>query len=79
MNDRMSLKTIEARLTRGHRVASGLATDSPYDRGTIEMQTPYFQKLGLDLSGYYRGTLNPNISPFIAEIKKPQYTFKGVK
>jgi hypothetical protein len=75
----MSLKTIEARLTRGHRVASGLATDSPYDRGTIEMQTPYFQKLGLDLSGYYRGTLNPNISPFIAEIKKPQYTFKGVK
>ena len=64
---------------KGHQVASGIAKDSPYDRGTIEMQLPFFQKLGLDLSPYYLGTLNISIAPHIFEIKQPQYTFKNVK
>jgi hypothetical protein len=70
---------IQGIVAKGHRVASGLATDSPYDRGTIEMQIPYFQKLGLDLSAYYPGTLNLNISPLTAELKQPEYTFRQVK
>ena len=37
----------------GHQVASGNAQNSPYERGTLEMQLPFFQKLGLDLSGFY--------------------------
>lgn len=75
----MLLETIEGILTQGHRVASGLAPDSPYDRGTIEMQTPYFQQLGLDLRGYYPGTLNLNLSPLTVEVKQPEYTFRQVK
>ncbi len=63
----------------GHRVASGLGEDSPYDRGTIEMQLPFFKQLGLDLSSYFSGTLNISIAPHTFEVKRPQYTFKNVK
>ena len=63
----------------GHQVASGLAKDSPYDRGTLEMQLPFFKDLGLDLSCYFLGTLNISISPYIFTVKQPQYTFKNVK
>ena len=72
-------QTVEGIIGRGHRVASGKASDSPYPEGTIEMQTPYFQKLGLDLSGFYSGTLNISISPKTFTIKQPEYTFKNVQ
>ncbi|MGB3693834.1 MAG: hypothetical protein WA865_15425 [Spirulinaceae cyanobacterium] len=64
---------------QGHQVASGIASDSPYDQGTIKIQLPFFQKLGLDLSPYYLGTLNISIAPHSFAIKQPQYTFKKVK
>ncbi len=63
----------------GHQVASGIAKDSPYERGTIEMQLPFFKRLGLDLSPYYFGTLNISIAPHRFEIKNPKYTFENVK
>lgn len=63
----------------GHRVASGWAEDSPYERGTIEMQLPFFKELGLDLSTYFSGTLNISIAPHTFKIERPQYTFKKVK
>ena len=66
-------------LKSGHRVASGRAKNSPYERGTIEMQMPYFRDLGLDLSGFYWGTLNISIAPYSFELVKPQYTFPLVK
>ena len=63
----------------GHQVASGLAEDSPYSEGTIAMQLPHFQKLGLDLSDYFLGTLNIDITPQKFKILNPQYTFLLVK
>lgn len=63
----------------GHQVASGRAKDSPYERGTIEMQLPFFRNLGLDLSSFFRGTLNISLSPHSFEMLDPEYTFPLVK
>ena len=63
----------------GHQVASGKAKNSPYERGTIEMQLPFFRDLGLDLSMFFRGTLNISLAPHRLELIRPQYTFPLVK
>ena len=63
----------------GHQVASGISPNSPYALGTLEMQLPHFQKLGLDLSEYYLGTLNISIAPHKFKIQNPKYTFPLVK
>lgn len=72
-------KAVSGIIKRGHRVASGIAEDSPYPRGTIEMQMPVFKSLGLDLNPFYKGTLNISISPQEFIVKNPEYTFKNVK
>ncbi|WP_009634162.1 hypothetical protein [Synechocystis sp. PCC 7509] len=72
-------QAVKGIIERGHQVASGIAKDSPYPRGTIEMQTPFFQKLGLDLSAFFPGTLNIFISPKTFTIQQPEYTFKSVQ
>ena len=56
-----------------------MAKDSPYAAGTIAMQLPHFQKLGLDLSKYFLGTLNIAIAPHKFKMQNPQYTFPLVK
>jgi len=43
------------------------------------MQLPHFQKLGLDLSDFYLGTLNVSIAPYTFELENSQYTFSEVK
>lgn len=63
---------------RGYGVASGTAADSPYPRGTIEMQTPFFRALGLDLADYFPGTLNVSIAPNTFRMAAPEFTFRGV-
>jgi hypothetical protein len=63
----------------GYRVASGLADNSPYPAGTIALQMPHFQRLGLDLSDCYPGTLNVNIAPVEFELLKPAYTFPDLR
>ena len=73
------MKQISGIVKSGHRVASGMAEDNPYEKGTIEMQLPFFQDLGLDLSSFYRGTLNINIAPHTFKLAEPQHTFKKVK
>lgn len=71
--------TVAGRVQPGYQVASGWATDSPYPQGTIEMQLPYFQALGLDLTPYFRGTLNVSIHPQTFELLQPTYTFCNVQ
>ncbi|MGB5770688.1 MAG: hypothetical protein WBM32_12600 [Crocosphaera sp.] len=66
-------------IIKGHQVASGMSKNSPYHQGSIEMQTPFFKKLGLDISPFFSGTLNINIRPYIFGLKQPKYTFKNVK
>jgi len=42
-------------LARGYRVASGPSRDYPY--GALDRQRPLFKACGLDLDGYFNGTL----------------------
>lgn len=60
-------------------MASGRAVDSPYPAGSIALQLPYFQALGLDLSDCFLGTLNLNIAPQTFTLEHPDYTFRQVK
>jgi hypothetical protein len=70
---------VEGIVERGHKVASGTASDSPYPSGTIAMQTPFFKALGLDLAEYFQGTLNISISPRTFQIIQPEFTFPEVE
>jgi hypothetical protein len=71
-------RTVDGILERGYGVASGTGTDSPYPRGTIEMQIPFFKALGLDLTRFFPGTLNVSISPKTFQLINPEFTFRQV-
>ncbi len=62
----------------GHGVASGIGEDLRYPEGTLILQIPYFAKQGLDLTPYFRGTINLDIGPFSYTIGKPKYFFKAI-
>lgn len=68
---------IHGTLVEGYRVASGPSKDYPY--GALDRQRPIFASRGLDLSGYYNGTLNIDISPYTFEMFNPEFTFRLVK
>ena len=48
-----SRQTFPARIVPGHRVASGQNGNPLFPGGTLKMQTPFFQALGLDLSDLF--------------------------
>jgi len=62
---------------KGYGVASGPFADYPY--GALERQIPLFKARGLDLSGYFQGTLNIDIRPFTFELHTPEFTFREVR
>lgn len=62
----------------GHGVASGKGKDKRYPEGTLKQQFKHFLERGLDLSNYFMGTINLDISPCSYEIKKPKYFFKNI-
>lgn len=64
-------------LVQGYRVASGPSKDYPY--GALDRQRPIFAARGLDLSGYFNGTLNIDISPRTFKLIKPEFTFHNVE
>ena len=72
-------QTIKAVVQEGHQVASGQADDSPYPRGSIEMQAPYFKEYGINLDEYYSATLNLFIAPYIFEVVSPEFTVRNLK
>jgi len=74
-----NLTTLTGIVKPGHQVASGNAKDSPYEQGTLAMQLPFFRDLGLDLSGFFLGTLNVSIAPQTFKLVQPKYTFPQVK
>ncbi|MEM9770031.1 MAG: hypothetical protein AAF889_00250 [Cyanobacteria bacterium P01_D01_bin.73] len=59
----------------GHGVASGRSPQSPYPESTIALQKPHFKAGGLDLDGYFEGTLNISISPRNFKLIQPRHTF----
>jgi hypothetical protein len=62
---------------QGYRVASAPSADYPY--GALDRQRPIFKERGLDLAGYFNGTLNIDIHPHAFTMMKPQYTFQHVE
>jgi hypothetical protein len=64
-------------LAQGYRVASGPSRDYPY--GALERQRPIFKERGLDLAGYFNGTLNIDIHPDAFRMAAPEHTFHHVK
>jgi len=72
-------QTFEARVVKGHRVASGSNGNPRFPGGTLQMQTPFFQALGLDLTAYYRGTINVSLAPLKYRVVKARHTFRAVK
>jgi hypothetical protein len=64
-------------LVQGHRVASGPSKDYPY--GSLERQRPIFKSRGLDLDGFFNGTLNIDIRPHTFKMLKPELTFHHVE
>ena len=79
MSDTQPIKwnTLRGTLVQGYRVASGPSRDYPY--GALERQKPIFKARGLDLEGYFNGTLNINLRPFTFKLIKPEFTFRNVE
>jgi len=71
------IEIVHGVVVQGYRVASGPSKDYPY--GALERQRPIFRSLGLDLGGYFNGTLNIDISPLTFKLVKPQFTFYNVE
>lgn len=73
------MKWIRARgrILEGYRVASGPSADYPY--GALSRQRPLFAARGLDLSAYFNGTLNIDISPRAFKLIRPEFTFYNVE
>lgn len=70
-------KLVRGTLVEGYRVASGPSKDYPY--GALDRQRPIFKARGLDLSGYFNGTLNIDIRPHEFRLCKPEFTFRHVE
>jgi hypothetical protein len=64
-------------LARGYRVASGPSRDYPY--GALDRQRPLFKARGLDLDGYFNGTLNIDIRPRTFKMLRPEFTFPRIE
>jgi hypothetical protein len=63
---------------QGHQIASGSNPKSPYPAGALELQSPFFEELGLDLGSFFMGTLNVSIRPYVFSMTNPQFTFRQV-
>jgi hypothetical protein len=76
-NSHMHWTRVHGRIVEGYRVASGPSADYPY--GALNRQRPLFASRGLDLSNYFNGTLNIDISPHTFKLVRPEFTFHHVE
>ncbi|HDZ14231.1 MAG TPA: hypothetical protein ENH60_04945 [Pricia sp.] len=74
----MEYTLVRGEIMPGHGVASGKCKDERYPEGTLHLQFPHFLERGLDLSPYYMGTINLDISPYSYQIIKPKYFFENI-
>ena len=68
-----------ATVVAGYGVASGQALDSPYPGGTIALQAPLFAARGLDLSGFFPGTLNLSFVDSRWQLSQPDARFEQLR
>ena len=74
----MDYTKVRGEIVAGHGVASGKGNDQRYPEGTLRLQFKHFLKRGLDLSVYFMGTINLDISPNSYNIKKAKHFFKDI-
>ena len=67
---------VDGFVAQGYHVASGPSKDYPY--GALDRQRPIFKARGLDLDGYFNGTLNIDIRPYVFQMVSPEFTFQHV-
>ena len=72
----MQWTRVHGRIVEGYRVTSGPSADYPY--GALSRQRPLFASRGLDLSAYFNGTLNIDISPRAFKLVRPEFTFYNI-
>ena len=65
-------------VVQGHGIASGKNYDARFPQGTLAMQIPIFEKLGLNFSDFYQGTINLDVSPSAFKLGKPAFCFTKV-
>ena len=71
--------TFNFELVKGHGVASGLASDPRFFTGTIALQLPFFQALGLNIDHFHQATLNAQFNCQEIILKHVDYRFKKIK
>ena len=69
----------KAVVTQGHGIASGKTPDSRFPKGTLAMQASFFKDLGMNLSEFFRGTLNLSVHPYSYRLGTPLYSYPQVK
>jgi len=69
---------VEGTIIAGHGAASGSGKDPRYPQGTLYLQIPYFQQIGIDLSAYYAGTLNVHLGDRTVRVIQPKFKAMGV-
>ncbi len=74
-----SLLGLPGVVVTGYGVASGRNPDSPFPKGSIELQIPVFKSLGLDLDWVYPGTLNVSVAPKRLRIVRPWRFYADVE
>ena len=70
---------VAATVMPGHRVASGRNNDPRFPGGTLAMQRPFFEHLGLNISMFHPGTLNLSMAPHRYCVVAPRLTFRALK
>lgn len=78
INKFMEYTRVRGEIKSGHGVASGKRKDKRYPEGTLKQQFNHFLARGLDLSNYFMGTINLDISPNSYKIKEPKHFFKNI-
>ncbi len=66
-------------LVKGYQVASGLTKNSLFPNGTVNAQIPYFEALGLSLTGFFPATLNIHFDCQKISLSQPTFYFQKVK
>ena len=74
----MEYAQVRGKIKSGFVVASDKGKDERYPEGTLRQQFKRFLGRGLDLSNYFMGTINLDISPSSYEIKQPKYFFENI-
>lgn len=69
---------VQGVIQQGYGVASGSSASSAYPMGTLSLQMPLFKQRGVDLSGFFRGTLNVDISPRHFALTSTDITLRNV-